>query len=454
MEMQVESESQVTLQECPSIEAAGQEASRESVNSSSQVFPVIVFEQGKRRSMSGALPIKFVRTQLASRSARQKGSVTDAVESLNRPAMKDHIDAISRYLVENVSGRYILPPLTLNVKEPLILYTAKNSSRIKLGYLLIPLTATLSITDGQHRFLATQDAYDKLDEALKGHFDGDGIAVMITCEADTSQIHQDFADCSKTKPIPPSLLAVYDRRNPANGMVMDIIEACSFFKDKIDSTSKNLPKKSPALFLTNQVRQLVKTLLVGAWAMGDDDFSNMVQRLLPDRETYQEALQKYVEYVNYLTERIPVWREISGLKPGIQSNRIAQLREDGWVCLTATGLVVLGTVGYDLFTNKIANWQEYAEKLAEIDWRRSADIWQGNIVLSDGRMALGQSAVKGAILNVCKAIGWERPSPAHSRSSSNGNGDASLDAGAEHAISGSASDRTAQAEPEVQEITD
>jgi DGQHR domain-containing protein len=403
-------ESQVTVQECISYDEAGQQASRESVNSSCQVFPVVVFEQGNRRSMAGALPVKFIRTQLASRSARPKGTVTDAAESLNRPAMKDHIDAISRYLVENVNDRYILPPLTLNVKEPLTLFTVKSSSRIKLGYLLVPLTATLSITDGQHRFLATQEAYEKLDGALRQHFDGDGIAVMITCEADTGQIHQDFADCSKTKPIPPSLLAVYDRRNPANGMVMDIIDLCPFFKDKIDSTSKNLPKKSPALFLTNQVRQLVKTLLVGAWAMGDDDFSAIAERLLQSKDAYQEALQKYVEFVNYLTERIPVWKEISELKPGIQSNRIGQLREEGWVCLTATGLVVIGTVGYDLFTNKVANWQEYADKLASIDWRRSGAIWEGNIVLGNGKIALGQSAVKGAIVNVCNAIGWERPS--------------------------------------------
>ncbi len=407
--MEITSTSQVQIRDFDNYDEAGQAASRESVNSSSMQFPVVVFEQGSRLNMSGAFPIKFIRTQLASRSAQKKGSVADAVESLNRPAMKDHIEAISKYLVSNVAGRYILPPLTLNVKEPLMLFTVKGSSRIRLGYLVVPFTATLSITDGQHRYLATQDAFEKLDEALRMQFDGDGIAVMITCESDTPQVHQDFADCSKTKPIPPSLLAVYDRRNPANSMVLDLIEACSFFKNKIDSTSKNLSKKSPALFLTNQVRQLVKTLLVGAWAMGDDDFSSYAQTLLLTREAYEDALTKYVEYVNFLTNRIPVWKEISELKPGIQSSRIAQLREEGWVCLTATGLVVIGTIGYDLFSNSIPDWHSYAERLAGIDWRRSADIWRGNIVLDNGSMALGQSAVKAAIQKVCSAIGWERP---------------------------------------------
>lgn len=411
METEITSTANVHVEQFDNYDAAGLAASRESVNSSALQFPVVVFWQGSRLNMSGAFPIKFIRTQLASRSAQKKGSVTDAVESLNRPFMKDHIDAISKYLVSNVAEHYILPPLTLNVKEPLSLYTVKGSSRVKLGYLIVPMTATLSITDGQHRFLATRDAYGKLEQELQNRFDSDGIAVMITCESETSQIHQDFADCSKTKPIPPSLLAVYDRRNPANSMVMDIVEKCAFFRDKIDSTSKNLSKKSPALFLTNQVRQLVKTLLVGVWAMGDEDFSAYAQKVLqsPEAEPYQEALTKYVDFINFLTERIPVWKEISELKPGIQTGRITQFREEGWVCLTATGLVVMGTIGHDLFTNGVVDWRLYAEKLANIDWTRSAEIWRGNIVLGDGKIALGQSAVKGAIAAVCREIGWVRP---------------------------------------------
>lgn len=95
--------------------------------------------------------------------------------------------------------------------------------------------------------------------------------------------------------------------------------------------------------------------------------------------------------------------------PGIQSNRIGQLREEGWVCLTATGLVVFGTIGYDLFTNGISDWKMYAERLAAIDWRRSGDLWKGDIVLENGEIALGHSAVRSAIQGVCSAIGWVRP---------------------------------------------
>src|SRR5208283_2059160 len=98
------------------------------------------------------------------------------------------------------------------------------------------------------------------------------ISVMITMEGSLDQIHQDFADASKTKALPKSQLAAYDRRNPANGMVIDLLERCPIFMGKIDSTSKTLSKNSTKLFLTNQVRQMVKELLVGQYAMHDAVF--------------------------------------------------------------------------------------------------------------------------------------------------------------------------------------
>jgi hypothetical protein len=110
-----------------------------------------------------------------------------------------------------------------------------------------------------------------------------------------------------------------------------------------------------------------------------------------------------------MTERIPVWKGISELQPGIQSSGIGQLREEGWVCLTATGFVVIGMIGYDLFTNDTTDWRMYAEKLAAIDWRRSGDLGRGNTVLENGKIALGHGAVRSAIQGVCSEIGRVRP---------------------------------------------
>ena len=98
---------------------------------------------------------------------------------------------------------------------------------------------------------------EQMSEEEAAEFGSDAVAVMVTCETDADQVHQDFADCSKTKPLPPSQLAVYDMRNPANRIVLEAAEKCPIFREKIDATSKTLGKHSTLLFLANHVRRFI-----------------------------------------------------------------------------------------------------------------------------------------------------------------------------------------------------
>lgn len=162
-------------------------------------------------------------------------------------------------------------PLTFNVQQPVRLYSVDYEAQVRPGYLVIPPLAKLAITDGQHRrsgiVKALQTYCRKNQDALLN----DGIAVMITCESDINQIHQNFADCSKTEALAPSQAAVYDRRNPAKRLVVDVEQKCSLFTGKVDATSTKLGKRSTAVFTANQVRQFVKAMLVGSGVWGDQN---------------------------------------------------------------------------------------------------------------------------------------------------------------------------------------
>src|SRR5207244_3409347 len=165
----------------------------------------------------------------------------------------------------------------------------------------------MAITDGQHRRSAIIEAIDSSPAELREELETDGIGVMITCETNIDQIHQDFADCSKTKPLPPSQLAVYDRRNPANKLVIDLEQRCPLFKGKIDATSVTLGKNSISLFLANQLRQFVKTLLTGNWQLADAEFEKRAKEILVEEGTYEQELNRFVDFVQHLTNVIPVW---------------------------------------------------------------------------------------------------------------------------------------------------
>ena len=322
----------VTPKRCDTLEEAQTKAGAEAANTGAFSIPVVVFRQGTRALVTGALPMSWVRHRLESRPAKpakRGGSMSDTQSALNRPEYAEHSENIAKYLLDNHRKKYIIPPLSLNIQHRVNLYIPDYPSEFLPGYLVIPGTAKLSITDGQHRRTGIVSALEQMSEEEATEFGSDAVAVMVTCETDVFQVHQDFADCSKTKPLPPSLLAVYDRRNPANRLVIDLERECRLFKGRIDTTSKTLSKKSTYLFLANQLRQLVKELLAGSYggyALADPEFEKRAMELLPGEEQYRDALEKFSAYINYLTEVIPAQAILHG---GI-AGELERVRRQAW----------------------------------------------------------------------------------------------------------------------------
>lgn len=408
MEIEKNAFGKVTLVTHPTFELAQNAAYQESTSTGGFTFPIIIAKQGNRMFLSGALPIKFIEHRLIPRSASKGASIADAKSATNRPMESKHAQDIAKYIIENVEGKYIIPSLTLNVQEAVNVYTISSGGSFKLGFLSMPIGVTFSITDGQHRMRGLMEAIlhlEKTNPIAASQLRDDSLSVMIMCEHEIAQIHQDFADCSKTKALPPSLLSVFDTRNPANRILADIVANCPLFTGKIDSTSKTLSKKSLSLFLANQVRQLIKHLLVRG-NPADADFEKRAHEHLGEKRQYKEYLTRYVAFINRVTKTIPVLNEISKIDPEspTKKNIIPKLREEDWVCLTATGMNVIGIIGHDLLTNEIEDWEMYVDKLSTIDWKKSAKIWEGTIIQS-GRIVTQTSPVRKAAFNVMSAIG-------------------------------------------------
>lgn len=404
------STSNVTIKRFQTVDEAQRAASQESAATGGNMLPAILFRQGQRWMLTTAFLIPMIRNRLQTNHAAKRGTVDEVLSATNRPVMPDHVESVKNYLKSNIGKKYILPPLTLNARQPISVYVADYESTLMAVTIVIPQNVRLEITDGGHRKTALDATADELPAELLDLFHGDAVSVMITIEDDLAQIHQDFADASKTKALPKSQLAAYDRRNPANGIVLDLIERCPLFKGRIDSTSATLSKNSNKLFLTNQVRQMVKELLVGAYAMADDQFEAKAKELLSSSEApqYRLELERFVAFVNRVTNAIPILRQIATVpEAGVASQRIADLRNQGWVCLQATGLVVIGRIGYELLKNEVDGWEEYADRLGQLDWRKMAPIWQGNIIQQGGKVMTQQTPVKGAVAAVRKEIGLE-----------------------------------------------
>jgi DNA sulfur modification protein DndB len=389
-------------------DAEAREAARDSLATSSGavMFPCVVFRQGGRLGIATAFPMSFIAQHVRPEPAK-KGA--DPRTATNRPLMPDHVKSIADYLRAN-RERYILPPVTLNVREMPQVHVQRSNVAVRSGYLVIPHETVFSVTDGMHRVAAIA-GYDGpkgnrapgvLDEHRE-ELSKDGVAVVIIVEKDLSQVHQDFADAAHSKPIPASLLAAYNTREPVNQVLHEVVRN-SIFKDRIDETSKTLSKLSSSMFLLNQVRSMIKGLLVGDYAVADASLERQASHRFRDPAIREEFVAQTVEMLTILAENMAPWPTISKLRPNsTAANQILELRPK-YLNLTASGLGIIGQVAFAINKRPEAERKPLYLALAkEIDWRRTAEIWAGNVVSSDGKLTTNRHAVDGAT-NAVKAV--------------------------------------------------
>lgn len=377
------------------------------------VFPVTVFKQGARKFISTVFPIHFIINNLKFNSSEKDKGIRDVRQAMNRPIDLSHAKTTKDYIKKNYTGKYILPAMTLNIKDAVRVFTIDlPGSSITPGFMIVPYTIKFSVTDGQHRKRALDELFKELSPDDYDNLKEDGIPVMITIENDTDQIHQDFADCSKTKPLPKSLIAVYDKRNPANGLVLELIQSCPLFTNKVDATRANLSKKSTKLLLVSQVRAFVKELTGSGSAAGDIDFETRMEEKYGDANSKAFAIdfERFKDFINELTNKIDVLKQVSLLTgEGATMSKIPELRSK-YLILNSAGLNIVGRVAAELFKEesdkeKISN---IIGKLAKIDWNKTAPIWAGNIVTEGSRgvkISTSNSSIKRAFEKVAHEIG-------------------------------------------------
>ena len=378
----------------------------EAATTTGQVLSGTLFKQGNRLSFSTALPIPVVVQHVYVKAAKKGQSLKDIANATNRPTMHDHVQSIHKYIDANYTGDYIIPGLTLNVQDGVAVFVGSRRGSQTLGYLVIPIGSRLQATDGSHRTEAIKSVFESLNSIGQQEFSKHSIAAMITFENDISRIHQDFADCSRSKALPPSLVAAFDRRNPANGLVMDLIDQCEIFRDKVDGTSKTLGKKSTSAFLVNHVRQFVKELLFGNWAEKNEAFDEKAIKELGSRNDlrYKKNLEKMLKYTNRISEVVSPYQRLVKLNPGTERMKIPQFREEGWLPMTSIGLVILGRIGFVLIRDEQLDNEGVIRKLGEIDWKKSSEFWSKNVV-TDGKIVTSRYPTQLAMKKVLNTLG-------------------------------------------------
>ena len=379
-----------------------------------EIVPVRIFDQGERKMLSGVLPVRVL-TRVLQHNASIKGSAAaKALHTRNRPVATDHVRSIKAYLLNAMEKheRYIIPPVTLNSTGNVEIMVPEGNYTPMTGYAVFPDEASVHITDGQHRYLAIGQVADE----LRGTPDGDkfmrsGVPFMMTIEDDLNQTHQDFADAARTKPLPSSLLAVFDTRQPANRAVIELGDRVKLLQGRIDATSSTLSVNSPFVFLVNQIRQFVKASLTGSPTVSEQAFASSAENTIAIPESYKRWVQSRAAFLNVMTDIVDDWKTLSKLpQPGGADAaevlaRTKEIREKKRVSMTAAFLNALGVVSYEVLKDITSEdvdqgklekqLQVKLEPFRHVEWDRSDGMWKDNLV-SDGRIRTQTPAIKAA----------------------------------------------------------
>ncbi len=395
--------------------SAGDEAA---VRSCSK-FPASIIREGGRRMLNASVPIRELIQFTKFDSATARSTLGEVREAYNRPLDPDHAKEFADYIIENIEDPFV-PSFSLNSSEPITIHYVPRYGTyevdIPFAIVVIPRTTKLSIVDGQHRIAGLRHAYERF--VKEGNRDGEktldcsSVPVLITIEPDIKKSHLDFYDASRTKALPPSQLAVYDVRNVARALLMDLVEQCPLFKgSRVDFTAAKMGKKTPALYLFNQVYMAEKTFLFGSYGLADAEFHSKARSTLKhvNAPEYAQMRDRMVEYFNAVTEAIPLLREAAHLSDDRLPSRIIEYRDAEIILFTATGLAVLARFGYDLLKANEAHWRDVVARLGELSWKRSDERWTTAGVVANGKVSTAHKAVSGGADEIAKTLGWVNP---------------------------------------------
>jgi len=395
----------IDLQESPSYEVAKQKAADDATSSLSMPLMATMYRQAGRPYFATALPTAAL-TRMVRFESAPKGT-TEPEKYTNRPVMADHVRTISEYLDERLSDgdKYILPGITLNVRERLRVHTFSTTSALRGAILIVPMNAIFHVTDGQHRIRALQAALGSHPELAD-----DAVSVTIVVEPELDQVHQDFADCAQMKPIPPSLLTLYDAQDTLSALTVQVAEAVPFFRSRLEKVGKTVSKRSNYLYTLNHVRMSIGAALTADTSSSAPALRSQVSALLASESDNAEWLGKLKWFYNRLSEEIPEWTIIRDAN--INNTSVPDLAElrSRYLHFAGTGLAIIGGVGNSILQlEDVDDRESKVEALAhDVDWRRADDqgnsFWEGTVLIN-GKMVTSRYAVQGAVDKILQRIG-------------------------------------------------
>lgn len=288
----------------------------------------------------------------------------NVLERSQRKTDPGRAKAILRYIKQNANNGFVLPPILGNIDYGGMEFV-ELIEKSNCGSLFVQMDAQIKLLDGQHRATAILAALKEMPELTQNN-----IAMQIYYGLSLDERQQAFSDInSNAKPVSRSLNLAYNHRDSLIKGISDEVIKVRAWEGKIDRDRNAANHKLGSLFSFKHV-VAASSLLLG----------------LKKGESPTENELMFVS---------SWWNAISAAV-GWEDNEIDQEK----VTNTAVGLMALARLG-----NKVREAEkmpdsniskfDVAGRMFEIDWRKSAELWQGVLVQNE-KMIVGKAAEEAA----------------------------------------------------------
>lgn len=314
-------------------------------------FPVLRGIQAGREYYIAMCPLKLV-----SRLFVYDEEVVPPELRAQRTINKARIPEIANYITDNPHD-YVFSAITASINS-VAKFTPLEEAGDKrnVGWLSIPMEATIIVNDGQHRRAAIEEAIKELPELAD-----ESIAVVFLIDAGLKKSQQMFADLNKHAVRPSRSLGIlYDHRDPLAELARYLTYKVPVFKDLTEKEKTSISNRSAKLFTLSSIYQATEELL----------------RKSKNETVTEEEKQLAVEFWTELGQIIPEWSMASSKEVSCGSLR------EGYIHAHGVALQALGIAGADLISKHPNDWKERLQILKLIDWSRSnTEVWEGRAML-------------------------------------------------------------------------
>ncbi|MCT7949352.1 DNA sulfur modification protein DndB [Ancylothrix sp. C2] len=356
----------------------------------------LMLEQGQRKMVQINVPAHDLPILLQAKPS----TGNDPDSGKNRPVVKGHSEEIKNYILKKARNNkpWILGTLTANINPTKI-------KIIELGrgicFVAIPRGVKLDITDGQHRQRAIWDLIESPESELIGNND---FPITLVLESDFNQCQADFRDMAQTRALDKSLLLSFGEFEGRVGILKKVIDQVPMFQDKTEKIKATPDSKKKLIYTINY---LAKAISCAFENEPDNELKNY------DVTNSSEAL---INCFNQFFSECNQTRYIFETQfETLKVEDVAKFQEN---CLLgrSVGLEILGKLLHYTYEPETNNFiPEEVSQLAQLNWLRDSEVWEGNVVLCNidpstnkksYKITASASAVRIAVNKAKSKLGW------------------------------------------------